>query len=295
MRVQDAIKLYLTSCRNEGLTEGVIKDKERHLGWFSCDKNIDEVTLDDIYECVSSLPITEIRKWRVKIDLRAFFKFLNEHHLSDLTYTLIKNKEPELRVRPDLKEDEFKKMDEIIHALMGRDRRYIKWHALHHFMWETGLRRSELCNIRMDDFDSKTHSFYVKCAKSNRSRQGFYCANLSEYLKEFKPKEFLFETKKREIDYIVESLKKRAGIVRRICPHSYRHAYVTRLLTHGCPLQQTALLAGHVRVDTTAHYYHSVNLQNDYESYINAPKTLELKSNIGIKTKYSVKLSITKS
>lgn len=295
MQIRDAINKYIVSCESEGIGEKTIEDKQRHLGLFcsTINKEIENITLEDIYNFVNNTPFSDIRKWRIKIDLRAFFRFLNEHHYSNLTYTLIKNKEPELGIRPSVTEEEFKLMDKYLHTVKDNNEIYLKWHTIFHFLYETGVRRSELCNIK--EWDNENKTFFVVTAKTYKKRQGFYLTDLSPYLNRFKPKKVLFSISKREVSEMIHRIVKRSGVTRNISPHSFRHAFCTRLLTNGCPIQQTALLAGHQKVSTTMRYYHESNLKNAYESFINAPKTIEIRSSVGIKTKYSVKLQITKN
>jgi site-specific recombinase XerD len=297
MPIKLAIQKYLNFCLAEGLCNNTIKDKSRHLGWLKTNKPIQELTLDDIYDFINKLEVSKIRKWRVKIDLRAFFRYLNMNGLSPLNYELIRNKEPEMGIRPDLLKEEFDRMTveciKLIKANTPNKKKYIRWYYLHNFMWETGLRRSELCNIK--EWDNSQRTFYIITAKTLKKRQGFFQTDLTKYLDLYKPQERLFGLAPREVDHMVFTLRTLSQLTRKITPHSYRHAYCTRLLTSGCPIQQTALLAGHQKVSTTMRYYHETNLKGAYEEFINPPRTLELRSKVGIKNKYSIKISVTKN
>ena len=296
LNIDRAIKKYLLVCKSDGLLPKTISDKGRHLGLFSScvKKQTSKITIDDIQNFILHLNTTDIRKWRIKVDLRAFFRFLNERKLSDLTYTLIKNKEPELGIRPQITEEENQKIIKVLDDIKSDRKTYTKWRAIHNFLYETGLRAKELLSITMDDIDLNKKIFVVTTAKTHKKRYGFYLTPLDEYVKKYKPKDKLFAISYRELNYIITQLRKSAKI-RHITPHSYRHAYVTRLLTNGCPIQQVALLSGHTKVSTTMRYYHETNLKGAYDSFIKSPKTFEVSSKIGLKSKYNLKIQITKN
>lgn len=300
MRLKEAVEKYILYCQD--LTPKTIKDKQRELGWFcDCvDKDVGQITMEDIQKFVFDLKKSDIRKWRVKVNLRAFFKWLNENNLSSLAYTLIKNKEPVLKRRPNVTEEDFKLMDETCHYLIKigyKGRISVRWHAWLHFIYETGLRKSEALGLKLQDINFDDRSFSVKCAKSNRIRNGYFQTDMSNYLKIYpisKRRTRLFPISPREAGHIITELRDRAGILKPITCHSFRHGYVTRLLENGCSIQDTAILAGHVKIDTTMHYFHNVDLKNKYDQYFNKPKIYKFDSLAGIKQNYKIELKITK-
>ncbi|MCP4455707.1 MAG: tyrosine-type recombinase/integrase [Planctomycetes bacterium] len=61
----------------------------------------------------------------------------------------------------------------------------------------------------------------------------------------------------RAVNYNVSQLVKRAGIQKRITPHSFRHGLATRLLVAGADLRTVQALLGHASIASTQTYLHS--------------------------------------
>jgi integrase/recombinase XerD len=84
-----------------------------------------------------------------------------------------------------------------------------------------------------------------------------------EYYKQYRPKDYLFEgqkegkalSRRRYQDYITETAK-RAGITKKVSPHTMRHTFATHLLEAGKPIRAIQELLGHASVATTTLYTH---------------------------------------
>lgn len=299
MQIKDAISRYISKCRADNITPECIKDKERQLGFFDvfCKKEIERVTIEDVYSFINQLKCSENSVWRIKVDLKVFFRFLSENNLSKIPFSLISTKRPYDNIRPDLTEEEFNRIDEECHKLLSVGREYYRWHTIIHFLWETGLRRHELLTLRKQDVDFTAKTFTVMTAKAHYRRRGYFVSDLLPYVYRFKPKDKLFEMSKRQVMYCIEVLARKAHIEKHITTHCFRHGYCTRLLKNGMDIQTTSKLLGHRKLDTTMRYWHNsdIELRNSYEQFISAPKSFEFSSKIGRKQKYKVELKITKN
>lgn len=133
-------------------------------------------------------------------------------------------------------------------------------------LYTSGLRRSELLNLKLIDIDSKRMVIKVNSAKGNKDRITVLSQSaleaLRKYYVEYKPKVFLFEGKEGQ-KYTGSSVLKlvttsgiRAGIKERVTPHMLRHSFATHLLENGTDLRHIQLLLGHNSTKTTEIYTH---------------------------------------
>ncbi len=67
---------------------------------------------------------------------------------------------------------------------------------------------------------------------------------------------------------IVRRLARRAGIVKRISPHSLRHSFITAALDAGVPLRDVQIAARHADPRTTTSYDRARNNLDRHASYV---------------------------
>ncbi|MFH1822876.1 MAG: site-specific tyrosine recombinase/integron integrase [Patescibacteria group bacterium] len=129
----------------------------------------------------------------------------------------------------------------------------------------SGVRVSELVNLRINDIDFNRKIVIIKEGKGNKDRISIISkvviANVNKYLEEFKPLEYIFEGyeagKKlaiRSIQKVVRAAALKAGINKNISAHTLRHSFATHLLEHGVNLRYIQSLLGHARLETTQVY-----------------------------------------
>ncbi|MEM1259299.1 MAG: site-specific tyrosine recombinase/integron integrase [Bacteroidota bacterium] len=133
-------------------------------------------------------------------------------------------------------------------------------------LYSAGLRRSELLNLGIQDIDDKRMLIRVKKAKGNKDRMTVLSptllVELRTYLKEYRPKTYLFEgpgnrpyTASSVLKLIAKAAQK-AGIQRKVTPHMLRHSFATHLLEDGTDIRHIQLLLGHNSTKTTEIYTH---------------------------------------
>jgi site-specific recombinase XerD len=133
-------------------------------------------------------------------------------------------------------------------------------------MYGTGLRVSEVTNLKVSDLDGERRVIRVRC-KGRKDRQVMFSDPLREVLVAYwrwkRPAEWLFPGGKpgcplsRETAF--ETCRKAArlaGIAKHVHPHSLRHAFATHLLEDGVNLLVIQTLLGHRSLKTTARYLH---------------------------------------
>ena len=122
----------------------------------------------------------------------------------------------------------------------------------------TGMRKSELLNLRVDDIDFSRRLIFIKQGKNMKDRTIPMAERLVVHLhkrcdgKQHKDKVF-DRLNPRSVYRIVISLAKSCGI-EDLHPHSLRHYFATRLIEEGVDLVTAAQLLGHSDLNTTALY-----------------------------------------
>jgi integrase/recombinase XerD len=138
-------------------------------------------------------------------------------------------------------------------------------------LYGTGMRRSELAHLKVGDIDSQRMIIRVVADKGGKDRDLPLSPTLLETLREYwrwrKPKLYMFPTRTlgRRLDQPISDktvwiacreAARRAGINKRVTPHTLRHSWVTHLLEAGTDLRTIQVLLGHGDLETTAQYLH---------------------------------------
>ena len=162
-----------------------------------------------------------------------------------------------------LSQDEVARLIDSAQSLMHR--------AMLMTLYGTGVRRAELCQLKVADVDSKRMVIRVRNGKGGRDRDVLLSDKLLETLREYwrwmKPKTYLFPgtVKNWRADVpittkvvwtAVNEARKRAGIEKRITPHTLRHSFATHMLEAGADLRTIQVLLGHAELADTAIYLH---------------------------------------
>lgn len=143
-----------------------------------------------------------------------------------------------------------------------------KHKALLMTLYGAGLRISEALALKPTDIDSHRMLIHVRLGKGARDRMVKLSAQLLAVLREYwlaqRPKQWLFPQSSNPdkpmeqgtAHRIVARAARRAGITRRVSPHTLRHSYATHLLDAGTDLRTIQLLLGHRNLKTTSIYLH---------------------------------------
>ncbi|MEW7292890.1 tyrosine-type recombinase/integrase [Aquimarina sp. 2304DJ70-9] len=134
-------------------------------------------------------------------------------------------------------------------------------------LYSSGLRRSELLNLKIEDIDSKRLLIKLQQAKGNHDRYTVLnksvLISLREYYKAYKPRIYLFEGPTPGHRYSASSILKvikkasqKASIKKKVHPHMLRHSFATHLLEEGTDLRYIQALLGHKSSTTTEIYTH---------------------------------------
>ena len=159
-------------------------------------------------------------------------------------------------------------VERILFYLEDRSRVSIRDKGVILILLYTGLRVSELVNLKIQDIDFLTSTLKV-VGKGGKYREVPLKMEVSEGIKEYMEKErqahkyssseYLFLTQragKMDKDTVNKILNRKGKYLNlKMKPHKFRHTFCTRLLSKGVELTTVAKLAGHSNIQTTATFY----------------------------------------
>lgn len=146
-------------------------------------------------------------------------------------------------------------------------------------LYSTGVRASELVNIKIGDVDVKRGFVKVTSGKGSKQRIVPIYTKLLESIPDYlkirhdsfvknQDNGFMFLNRhgnklSRVLCYsIVKNSCKKAGISKDVSPHTIRHSFATHLLTNGADLRTIQILLGHSNISTTEIYTHVTDKQS---------------------------------
>lgn len=153
-----------------------------------------------------------------------------------------------------------------------QDPYYLRDLTILQLLYATGMRVSEEAGLKLSDINSQVG--YVKClGKGNKERVvplgNSAITVISNYIEQLRPR--LAGDKKTpnlflsqngnpldrvEIWRMIKKYALRAGITKKLSPHSLRHSFATHLLSGGADLRSVQEMLGHANITTTQIYTH---------------------------------------
>jgi site-specific recombinase XerD len=222
------------------------------------------------------------------IALRAFLKYLTKNDIKTLAPEKIELSKTETRTVEVLSREE---LDRLFESVDAGDLRGARDLAIIETLYSTGLRVSELAALNRDQIDLKRKEFAVR-GKGRKLRIVFLSDIAAEVIKNYLDKRIdnappLFISIKRgksaapsgksaapsadiidpeksrlttvSIQSIVSKYARKAGIIKRVTPHTLRHSFATQLLINGADIRSVQELLGHASITTTQIYTHVTN------------------------------------
>ncbi len=142
----------------------------------------------------------------------------------------------------------------------------LKHRCMLEILYGSGLRVRELVRLRMRDFDFDRGQIMVKQSKGAKDRYTMLPRRLVEILQNQQclkyPNDFLFTGRLNNklttatVRKVVFEASGRAGISKRVTPHTLRHSFATHLLERGTDIRYIQELLGHAKLETTQIYTH---------------------------------------
>ncbi|MFA5820504.1 MAG: site-specific tyrosine recombinase/integron integrase [Candidatus Gracilibacteria bacterium] len=219
------------------------------------------------------------------IAVRAFLKYLTKNDIKTLAPEKIELSKIPKRTVEFLTREELDRLFKSVDQTKKSGQRDL---AIMETLYSTGLRVSELASLNRDQVDLKRREFMVR-GKGAKPRLVFLSEKASgiikSYLKtrsdNFQP---LFTNNQKvtdianpethrlttvSIENIVRKYALKAGIIKKVTPHTLRHSYATELLLNGADIRSVQELLGHSSITTTQIYTHVTDkkLREIHEKY----------------------------
>jgi integrase/recombinase XerD len=257
-----AIRRFIVWCEERGIADPreinkpVMDRYQRHLFY---------------YRKADGTPLTAGTQLSALVPLKTFFKWLARENfiLYNPASELQLPKQPQRLPRniPTMQEVEAILMQADVADAPGlRDR------ALLETLYSTGMRRTELVNLKLFDVDLARHIVFVREGKGKRDRVipigQRACRWIDKYLLEARPQllagdnQSLFLTNYGQTlppQFVTSKVKRYmefAGIAKAGSAHLMRHACATHMLENGADIRYIQVMLGHANLQTTEVYTH---------------------------------------
>lgn len=240
-------------------------------------KNILNIDIDITKEYLKYLYERGINKNSISRKLssiRGFYNYLvKEEILTSSPFNSIPNPKKDLYLPKFLNDKELNKIFSVCNENTPSDERDT---LIIELLYATGIRVSELVNIKVKDIDRTNKSIKV-LGKGDKERIVLYNNHTSRALDIYlndayhifnkKNSEYLIlnhnggKLSDRYVRMIIDKLVRKANLDIKISPHTIRHTFATDMLEEGADLMTVKELLGHESLNTTSIYTHITNEQ----------------------------------
>ena len=235
-------------------------------------KDLTKVTFEDIKDYLEHLNLKKEKTSSIRrkiSSLKSFYKFLyknnyinkKDYPLTKIAYPKMEKKLPKFIYYNDLLE--------IINE-SSKDKDGVRDRLIIEMLYATGVRVSELINIKINDINFNNRRIIV-LGKGNKERIVYYGEYAEEVLKEYmktherKNHNYLFVNSKggkltdRGVRYIIDNIMSKLSVKTHVTPHVLRHTFATDMLNNGCDIKVVQELLGHSSLKATEIYTHVTN------------------------------------
>lgn len=258
----DKIQLFISAKKIEGLKEKTLEGYKIELGMFAIHINKATVLIStvDIRQFLASNPKWQMSTVDRKLSvLKSFFGWMVAEEM------LLRN--PTSKIKPPKKPKRLPKALSVEELEIIRDAcESIRERALVEVLYSTGCRLSEIMNMRKTDVNFQEMNARV-IGKGDKERIVYLSIKAMHQLKKYLLSRgddcpYLFVTERkphrqmadRTIERIVDKVKSRTDLTKKITPHVFRHTLATHAMDNGADLSDVQQLLGHEDPSTTLVY-----------------------------------------
>lgn len=216
--------------------------------------------------------------------LRSFYNYLLKNNLVENNFFLeIKNPKIEKRLPRNVNEND---LNILFDSIDRNDDLSFRNYVILDLLYSTGIRVSELCNIKIEDLFLNNNSILIH-GKGKKDRYVIIHNNLKEDIKHYityirykllmlssdMNNEYLLINYKggvltpRGVRKVLNNIIDKASETFKLTPHMLRHSFATVMLNHGADLRSVQELLGHKNLSSTQIYTHvsKESLRKNYE------------------------------
>lgn len=293
VKLKAAVSDFLRACRvSKNQSPKTIENYQHYLAraleFFGAEKAIKAIkfsAIQDFFLFLSELTVkgkllsVKTRGYHA-IALRALFKFLAKQDIDCLAAEKIEIPKAEKRLVEFLTAEELQR---LFAAVPHKTLRDLRDRAILETLYSTGLRVSELVKLNRTQVDLKQREFAV-LGKGRKTRIVFLTARAAQLLQDYfarrsdnLPAVFIAHGRRKvaeitgdqdtkrlsrwSVAQLVRHYALKAGLIKRVTPHTLRHSFATALLARGADLRSVQELLGHASITTTQVYTHVTNKQ----------------------------------
>ena len=273
---------------DKGYSNNTLESYKRDLLIFleyNKNKDINEITSDDLKKYIKYLNDKKLNERSISRNiscLKSFYKFLViEKKVNDnVANTLFIPKTKKALPKTLSEEDVFKLLDiNLIDNYSYRNK------AMLELIYATGIRVSELVNLKLQDVDLEQEIIRIfgKGRKERVVPIGEYASiSLKEYIHKYRilmlktyNNDYLFlnnhgnQMTRQGFFKIIKKIAEEKNIKSEISPHILRHSFASHLLKYGADLRTIQELLGHSDISTTQIYTHisDQKLKENYKEF----------------------------
>ncbi len=248
-------------------------------------KELSKSEIKKYLQCISHFKHKTIK--RNLASLRAmlnYFECEDESYINPMRKMQIRIREP-MRLPTVMNIDEMRKILSTVHCnfieqvTLYSSKAKIRNIAIIELLFATGIRVSELCNLRNKDVDISQGTIRI-IGKGDKERIIYVCQKepISALIQWIETKqdnngEHSFFTNRlnrslssQSVRHMVHHLVKSAGLKKHITPHTFRHTLATLLLEEDVDIRYIQSILGHSSISTTQIYTH-VNLSKQKQIF----------------------------
>lgn len=282
---EDVLKEFIFDCQLRKLSRRTVSSYKnanlRMMKFIKEEYGIDELedthhqAIKGYIQYMMEQGLSEVYINRNIVCYKCYFRYcMEEGYIIRNPMDKIKKQKEAVRLIETFTNDEVARILKVFRGAKFLD---IRNHFILVLLFDTGIRNSELCDLKVSD----VRETYIRIiGKGNKERHVpitpsinkdlvRYMRVRNEYIKDkvrYQTEYLLLSQKGRRLtpealEYIMrkagEAAKINSGI--RVSPHTCRHFYAQSQLKNGCDLYTVSKLLGHSKVETTKRYLQSMH------------------------------------